>query len=109
MWHVVFQWIVDHREYAERILALGIQYRTDGFTEVYFAHPTEIVPMLEGAGFAMLKIIGCEGIVAGHEEKFNALTGEAWDVWADLNYRLGQDPALLGAADPLLYVGQKST
>lgn len=103
------EWIVDHQEYAERIFASGIQYRTDGFTEVYLAHPTEIVPILEGAGFAMLKMIGCEGVVAGHEEKINALTGEAWEVWTDLNYRLGQDPALLGAADHLLYVGQKPT
>ena len=37
----------------------------------------------------------------------NALQGELWDAWVDLNYRLGQDPALYGAADHLLYIGEK--
>jgi hypothetical protein len=78
------------------------------FTNAYFAHPDEISPFMEAAGFATLGLIGCEGIVAGHEEKINALQGEAWELWVDLNYRLGQDPALRGAADHLLYIGRSS-
>jgi S-adenosylmethionine-dependent methyltransferase len=41
------------------------------------------------------------------EELINQLTGEAWEEWVDLNYRLGQDPTLYGAADHLLYIGCK--
>jgi hypothetical protein len=51
--------------------------------------------------------VGCEGVVAGHEEQVNALEGEAWRAWVAWNYRLGQDPSLHGAADHLLYVGEK--
>jgi hypothetical protein len=60
------------------------------------------------AGFTTLGL-GCEGIVAGHEEKINALQGEAWELWVDLNYRLGQDPALRGAADHLLHIGRSAS
>jgi hypothetical protein len=60
------------------------------------------------AGFTTLGL-GCEGIVAGHEEKINAVQGEAWELWVDLNYRLGQDPALRGAADNLLYIGRSTS
>jgi S-adenosylmethionine-dependent methyltransferase len=63
---------------------------------------------MEAAGFATLALIGCEGLVAGHEEKVNALQGEAWQRWVDLNYRLGQEPSLHGAADHLLYIGRKA-
>lgn len=50
----------------------------------------------------------CEGIVAGHQGKVHELTGQAWQAWVDLNYELGQEPALYGASDHLLYVGEKS-
>ena len=60
---------------------------------------------MEAASFATLGLIGCEGVVAGHEEKVNALQGEAWELWVDLNYRLGQGPVLRGAADHPLYIG----
>ena len=59
-------------------------------------------------GFATLQIISCEGIVAHIEERINALTGEAWAWWSDLNYQLGKDPALYGSATHLLYVGRKA-
>jgi hypothetical protein len=42
--------------------------------------------------------------VAELEGKVNELTGEAWEAWVDLNYELGQDRTLHGAADHLLYV-----
>ena len=62
---------------------------------------------METAGFETMNLIGCEGVVAGHEEDINKVEGELWDTWVALNYRLGQEPSLHGAADHLLYIGKK--
>ncbi len=102
------EWVVENWEYAGHILKTGVYDRARGFTNAYFAHPGEIVPFMEAAGFTTLSVVGCEGVVAGHEDKINALSGEAWERWVDLNYRLGQDPYLWGAADHVLYVGRKA-
>ncbi len=95
----------------EEIVSTGI-YRAGqgvGFTDAYFAHPSEIAPLLEAVGFQTLNLIGCEGIVAANEEQINQLSGDAWQTWVDLNYRLSREPSLYGAADHLLYVGRKPT
>jgi S-adenosylmethionine-dependent methyltransferase len=97
--------ILDHWAYVEPLLAMGVDHHPQGFADAYFAHPADIVPWMERAGFATLGLLGCEGIVAGHEEPINTVSGEAWERWVDLNYRLGQDPSLHGAADHLLYIG----
>ena len=102
------EWVVENWEYATHVLKTGVHDGATGFTNAYFAHPGEIIPFMERAGFTTLGVVGCEGIVAGHEGKINALSGEAWERWVDLNYRLGQDPYLWGAADHLLYVGRKT-
>jgi hypothetical protein len=48
-----------------------------------------------------------QGVVL-HEKARSGLGGlVAWQCWVDLNYRLGQEPSLHGAADHLLYVGRK--
>jgi hypothetical protein len=62
---------------------------------------------MESARFETMNLIGCEGVVAGHEEVINKVEGELWETWVELNYRLGQEPTLHGAADHLLYVGRK--
>jgi ubiquinone/menaquinone biosynthesis C-methylase UbiE len=99
----------EKRTEWEDILRTGIYHvgQGVGFTDAYFAHPTEIRPLMEEAGFETLDLIGCEGVVAGHEEQINHLTGEAWQEWVDFNYRLGKEPSLYGAADHLLYIGKK--
>jgi S-adenosylmethionine-dependent methyltransferase len=63
--------------------------------------------ILPTRSFEWLNLIGCEGIVAGHEEKINQISGPLWEQWVDLNYKLGQEPTLYGAADHLLYIGRK--
>src|SRR5207245_3120263 len=78
-----------------------------GFTSSYFAHPAEIRPLLKRNGFEDLDLIGCEGAVSMIEEKINELKGDEFDSWVDLNYRLGKDMSLHGAAEHLLYVGRK--
>ncbi len=77
------------------------------YPDFYFVHTDDIRPLMEAAGFTTENLIGCEGIVAGHEETINQVQGELWQQWVALNYRLGQEPALYGAADHLLYIGRK--
>ncbi|MFN8440345.1 MAG: class I SAM-dependent methyltransferase [Caldilineaceae bacterium] len=104
------EWLVENWAYANQILQTGAHDPDDGakgFTQAYFAYPAEVEPLMAAAGLQPLVLIGCEGIVAGHEARVNTLAGEAWERWVDLNYRLGKDPTLHGAADHLLYVGRK--
>ena len=101
--------LLEERTIWKEILSTGIYHAGQGvgFTDAYFAHPAEIVPLMEDARFETLDVLGCEGIVAHNEEQVNQLTGEAWQAWVDLNYQLGKEPSLHGAADHLLYIGRK--
>ena len=100
-------WLAENPAYARQLLETGIHDQATRFARAYYVHPDEVVPLIEGCGLRTLSLVGCEGVVAGHEDKVNELTGEAWEAWADLNYELGQQPALYGASDHLLYVGEK--
>jgi len=100
-------WLAENPEYALQLLETGIHDRPTQFARAYYAHPDEVAPLMEGCGLRTLSLVGCEGVVAGHEDKVNELTEEAWEAWVDLNYKLGQDPTLYGASDHLLYVGEK--
>jgi S-adenosylmethionine-dependent methyltransferase len=73
----------------------------------WFAHPIEIEPLLSGAGLELLALLGVEGVVSMIEEGVNALRGEAWDFWVDLNYRLATDPSIHGGVEHLLAVAAK--
>ncbi len=103
------QWIVDNPERFRQLLEKGENpaYESSAFPDSYFARPEEIVPLMEAGGFTTQALQGVEGIVAGHEEAVNALEGEAWEAWVALNDRLGREPSLYGAADHLLYSGQR--
>jgi SAM-dependent methyltransferase len=100
------EWIVAGREQCDALLATG-RMRGPNFTDAYYAHPTEVRPLFEDAGFTTLDIIGVEGSVARLEDRVNALDGEMWQAWVEMNYRIGKDPVMHGAADHLLYVGRK--
>jgi len=99
--------IYANPRYAGQLLATGMHDGESGFTRAYFAHPAEIVPLMETTGLQTIELVGCEGIVAALEEKVNELSGADWETWVDFNYRIGHDPAALGAADHLLYIGRK--
>ena len=101
------EWLVAHPEYVEQLLTTGVHQGEWGFTMAYHAHPAEIEPFMTACGFTPLQLLACEGVVAHAEERINTLSGAAWEWWADLNYRLGKDPALYGSAVHLLYIGQK--
>jgi ubiquinone/menaquinone biosynthesis C-methylase UbiE len=103
-----FAWILEKPATNERLLTTGINFgEKDGFTDAYFAHPDEAIPLGEAAGFETICRIGCEGVVAGHEAYINSLEGDDFEYWTSLNYRLGKDPAAIGASDHILYIGQK--
>jgi len=94
--------------FNEKLLATGLNVaETDGFTDAYFAHPDEVIPLGEAAGFETLLRMGCEGMVGGHETYVNSLEGKDFELWTDLNYRLGKDPAAIGASEHILYIGRK--
>lgn len=103
------RWIIDQPERYEQLLNAGLNpaHESSSFPDSYFAHPDEIIPLMNSVGFQKSLLQGCEGLLAGHEETVNALNGDLWDAWVDLNYQVGHDPSLYGAADHLLYVGFK--
>ena len=103
-----FAWALEEPDTNEKLLTTGINSGAeDGFTDAYFAHPDEVIPLGEAAGFETLLRLGCEGVAAGHEAFINSLEGKDFETWADLNYRIGKDPAAIGASDHILYIGRK--
>ncbi|MHC4591849.1 MAG: class I SAM-dependent methyltransferase [Planctomycetota bacterium] len=100
------EWLL---QYGEELLASGLpaDSHEEGNFPGYFAHPDEICPLMEQGGFETLDLVGCEGAISRLEELTSELAGEAWETWVDINYRLGHEPTLHGAADHLLYVGRK--
>jgi 2-polyprenyl-3-methyl-5-hydroxy-6-metoxy-1,4-benzoquinol methylase len=103
-----FAWILEKPELNDKLLTTGINVgATDGFTDAYFAHPDEVIPLCEAAGFETIIRIGVEGMAGGHETYINSLQGRDFEIWADLNYRIGKDPAAIGASEHILYVGRK--
>jgi len=102
-----YSFVLADPAYSEKLLATGIHDSGEGFTDAYFAHPDEVIPLGESAGFITLLLMGGEGILAGHEEYVNSLTGTDHDFWLEINYRMAQETSLLGASDHLLYIGRK--
>jgi SAM-dependent methyltransferase len=102
-------WLLEHRAAVERLLTTGLAAGARGvsFADLSLAHPAEIRPLLAGAGFRVLDLIACEGVVSLIDARLAALSREAWEAWVDLNYRLGRDPAVHGGADHLLGIARK--
>lgn len=100
-------WLAQNQSYAEQLYETGIHDRPTRFAKAYYVHPDEVLPLMESCDLYTLALVGCEGVLAGHEDQVNELSGEAWEAWVAWNYRLGLDPALYGAADHLLYIGEK--
>ncbi|MDX1614628.1 MAG: class I SAM-dependent methyltransferase [Candidatus Promineifilaceae bacterium] len=103
------EWFVENEAYARHLLATGVYNQPRGERPYfYFVHPDEVLPLMEGVGLLTKSLLGVEGVVAGHESEVNALRGPAWEAWVQINYEVAHEPSLLGAADHLLYVGQKA-
>jgi ubiquinone/menaquinone biosynthesis C-methylase UbiE len=100
------EWVLT---YGQELLDTGLpaDCLVEGSFPACFFHPDQVMPLMEEAGFDSLDLVGCEGVVARLEERVNGLTGELWETWTDINYRVGHDPTLLGASDHLVYAGRK--
>ncbi len=103
-------WIVEHAEECDELLRTGIN-RPDSdayFTDAYFAHPTEVVPLIESVGFQTGAVIAVEGLTnLVNGELYRTASPEIIQAWIDLNYRLAKDPSVHGVSMHLLHVGQK--
>jgi len=99
-------WLPENLEYAYQVLETGIHNQGNDFPQAYFAHPEEIKPFMESCGLHTLSILGCEGVLSGHEEGVNRMQGERFQAWVDFNYRIAKEPSLLGASDHILYIGR---
>jgi ubiquinone/menaquinone biosynthesis C-methylase UbiE len=102
-------WVIQNPRRNEEILVTGLNIAPAGFTDSYFAHPSEVAPLMEHGGFEKLDLIACEGVISMIEEKVNQLTDEPWQIWVEMNYQLGKDPLVHGCAEHLLYVGRRWT
>lgn len=103
-------WPLEYPELLESILTRGIMppHRKDGEAFVgHFAHPTEVIPLCQHAGFEITTVLGVEGLVSMIEDEVNDLSGEAWDTWVDLNHHLAPDPSIHGCVEHLLAVAVK--
>ena len=102
-----------HLEFVKKVMDTGAWKGTGeayrfGRADCYFARPSEIKPLMEEEGFETLAIVGCESAVSMVDEKVNELSDELFDLWVDINYRMGKDADAHGAAEHVLYVGHKA-
>jgi S-adenosylmethionine-dependent methyltransferase len=102
-------WLLKDTNLAETILTIGhLPYgRKDSRFVAHLAHPTQVGPLCQSLGFQILTVLGVEGLVSMIEDKVNALSGKAWDMWVNLNYRVAPDPSLHSAVEHLLVVAFK--
>ena len=108
--HDMATWPADRSEELESILERGMQLPQGdpGSTFVAcFYHPGEVAPLLCGAGFEMVSLLGVEGLVSMIEDSVNVLQGEAWEAWEEINYRVAADPSIHGGVEHLLAVAVK--
>lgn len=96
-----------HNKNAQGLIRNGINHWESGFTEAWFAHPSEIKPLMEGNGLSTLKLMSAEGISSPGELAINQLPPEHFKAWEDLCWQLAEDESLLGASEHLLYIGRK--
>jgi hypothetical protein len=101
---------LENPELLESLLSTGVLPPSeDGSLEfvAHFAHPAEVVPLCWRTGFEVVALLGVEGLVSMIESGVNALSGEAWDAWVDLNCRVARDPSIHGCVEHLLAVAVK--
>jgi ubiquinone/menaquinone biosynthesis C-methylase UbiE len=100
-------WLLEQAERLETLLLTGVlPPRGEEPLEfvAHFAHPAEVVPLCQRAGFEILAVLGVEGLVSMIEAGVNVLSGQAWEAWVDLNYRVAPDPSIHGCVEHLLAV-----
>ena len=100
-------WPLEQAERLETLLTTGVlppRGESDAEFVAHFAHPAEVVPLCQREGFEIVTVLGVEGLVSKIDDEVNALSGQTWDAWVDLNYRLAADPSIHGCVEHLLAI-----
>jgi ubiquinone/menaquinone biosynthesis C-methylase UbiE len=103
-------WPLEQQERLEVLLATGrLPPRGGGELEflAHFDHPSQVGPLVQSEGFEVQAILGVEGLVDRIETEVNALSGQAWEAWVDLNYRVAPDPTIHGCTAHLLVIASE--
>ncbi len=104
------EWILREPERSEELLTNGrlapVAGRESQFI-AYFTHPTEAPALFWESGLEVQATFGVEGLAGQIEERLNALDGELWQRWVELNYRIAPDPSIHGLVEHLLLVARK--
>lgn len=97
----------DNLEAEWRTLQHGVNDPDLGFTEAHFTYPDEVETLMREGGFIQENLIGCEGVLATHEEPLIGLTEEQKEMWFQINLRFAESRTALEASDHILYIGHK--
>jgi len=103
-------WPLEQKERLEILLATGtLPPRKKQELEflAHFDHPTGVGPLVQRAGFEVMSVLGVEGLVDQIEIEVNAQSGDTWEAWVDLNYRVAPDPTIHGCTAHLLVIAAK--
>ncbi len=82
-----------------------------GFQEGWYAEPTEIRDLFEGAGCKTLSMVSVKGVAAGQEKAVLRLrkhSEAAFEEVLDVIKRTQERPELVGSADHALWIGRVS-
>jgi len=94
---------------TESILRSGVfrQVEPDGtFDNAWFAHPSEIGPLMSEGRFEQVDLLHCEPLTYELEARINEAPSELHEKWIDLLYRVSRDAGLLGGGGHILYIGR---
>jgi ubiquinone/menaquinone biosynthesis C-methylase UbiE len=103
-------YVLRCREECDTILASGVYSPegSGGFTHAYFAHPSEVRPLMEEAGLTTLDLLALEPLVHEQDEKMPLADDVLRARWIDVLWQIARDPSVIGSTGHLLYVGRKS-
>lgn len=103
--------IQQDRDMIDSVLDSG-DARSDKYPDAfssfsYWAHPSEIEPLMAECGLEKVSLFSAEGGVAYLDDEMNKLEDAEWNAWVDVNYGLAKAPDMLGSGIHLIYVGKK--
>ncbi len=73
----------------------------------YFAHPAEVAPTMEAAGFRTITLAAVEPVIGGADQSYNDLQGEVRSAWLEVMAQVCTEPSVVGASRHVLHVGRR--
>jgi SAM-dependent methyltransferase len=102
------EYILEQAEISQQLFEKGVfPPREEGSFVAFMAHPSEVDEPFWHSGLEVSSVLGVEGLVSMIEEHVNILSGELWEKWVDLNYRVAPDPSIHGLVEHLLVIAYK--